>query len=99
MLAFHILFEFVPVILAIMAIPSLLKSMRYGRRPVPIVLAVVACILLIIAQTGWIQAYLTEAQMAMTLFDKLWTVFNIMVMVVFITWANPFRKGDTSDKC
>ncbi len=95
----ELLFEFVPVILAIVAIPTLLRSLQYGRRRLPVLLAVASCILLIIAQTGWIQAYLSNSVMAMTLFDKVWTIFNSLVMLNFIVWSNPFRKGDVSEKC
>jgi hypothetical protein len=96
--ALQLLFEFVPVILSIVAIPMLLRSLQYGRRKTPVLLAVIACILLIVAQTGWIQAYLSSSVMAMSVFDKVWTVFNTVVMLVFISWSNPFRKGDVSEQ-
>ncbi len=87
----HIIFEFIPVILAVIAIPSLLSTLRRGRRKVIVLPALLACILLIIAQTGWIQALLSHNTLAMTMFDKLWTIFNSLVMTTFILWSRQSR--------
>ncbi len=87
----HIMFEFIPVILAIIAIPSLISTLRRGRRKLIVLPALLSCILLIIAQTGWIQALLSHNTLAMTLFDKLWTLFNSLVMGTFIIWSRGAR--------
>lgn len=81
---FRILFEFIPVILALVAIPTIVNARKFGRDPTLIFLAATACALLIIAQTGWIQALLTNNSLAMTMFDHIWTVFNSVVMLTFI---------------
>lgn len=80
----RLMFEFVPVILAIVAIQSLLTSVYYGRRAVMVVPPVFACILLIVAQSGWTQAMLSSNTLALTVFDTMWTLYNTLVMVIFI---------------
>jgi uncharacterized membrane protein len=88
----ELLFEFIPVVLAIVAIPNLLSTLSRGRSKNLVLPALVACIILIIAQTGWIQALLSQNVLAMTAFDKLWTVFNTLVMYVFIVWSARIRS-------
>lgn len=87
----HILFEFIPVILAIIAIPSLLSTLRRGRRKILVLPALLSCILLIVAQSGWIQALLSHNTLTMSLFDKVWTIFNSLVMFTFIVWSEQSR--------
>ncbi len=82
------------MVLAIIAIPHLLSTLNRGRRKTLVLPAVIACILLIIAQTGWIQALLSENTLSMSFFDKIWTVFNSLVMYTFIAWSN-FTRGST----
>jgi uncharacterized membrane protein len=86
-----IIFEFIPVVLAIIAIPNLLSTLRQGRSKNLVLSALAACVILIIAQTGWIQAQLSQNTLAWTLFDKLWTVFNALVMYIFIMWSSKVR--------
>ena len=86
-----VIFEFIPVVLAIIAIPNLLSTLRQGRSKNLVLSALAACVILIIAQTGWIQAQLSQNTLAWTLFDKLWTVFNILVMYIFIIWSSRAR--------
>ena len=86
-----IIFEFIPVVLAIIAIPNLLSTLRQGRSKNLVLSALAACVILIIAQTGWIQAQLSHNTLAWTLFDKLWTVFNALVMYIFIMWSTKVR--------
>ena len=86
-----VIFEFIPVVLAIIAIPNLLSSLRRGRSKGLVLSALAACVILIIAQTGWIQAQLSHNTLAWTLFDKLWTIFNALVMSIFIMWSTKTR--------
>ena len=81
-----LIFEFIPVVLAIIAIPELLLSLNRGRQKTLVLTAVLCCILLIIAQTGWTQALLSNNEHTANFIDKLWTVFNSLVMVTFILW-------------
>ena len=83
-----LLFEFIPVILAIVAIPQLAIN---GARNYATRFAIAACVLLIIAQTGWIQSFLTHTPIMMTLFDKLWTVFNTVVVISYMLYAKSTR--------
>lgn len=93
----NLLIEFVPVILAIIAIPSLFSAINYGRKESGVFPAIVSCVLLIVTQTGWIQALLTHNSIAMTLFDKIWTVFNSLVMITFIIWSKQTREVGRND--
>lgn len=93
----NLLIEFVPVILAIIAIPSLVSTINYGRKKSVVFPAIISCVLLIVAQTGWTQALLTHNSIAMTLFDKIWTVFNSLVMITFIIWSKQTRKVRRND--
>lgn len=80
----RLMFEFVPVILAIVAIQSLLMSVHYGRRQITVIPPVIACMLLIVAQSGWMQALISSNTLALTVFDNIWTIYNALVMTIFI---------------
>jgi len=80
----RIAIEFIPVILAIIAIPTIVNARSLGRDPKLVWSTAGACVILIIAQTGWIQAILTNNTIALTVFDYTWTLFNCMVMIIFI---------------
>jgi uncharacterized membrane protein len=88
-----LLFEFIPVVLAIVAIPNLLSTLNRGRSKKLVFPALAACILLVIAQTGWIQALLSNNTLAMSTFDKIWTIFNSLVMYTFIAWSTKTRSN------
>lgn len=80
----RILIEFIPVVLALIAIPTIVNTRKLGRDPGLVFLATAACVLLVVAQTGWIQALLTNNSLVMTVFDYIWTIFNTVVMLTFI---------------
>lgn len=91
---FSLLFEFVPVVLAIVAIPQLaIAIIKHKTNRTVMSMALVACILLIIAQTGFIQGYLTNHPQIMSLFDKIWTVFNTLVVASYLVCISNTRSS------
>ena len=90
---FQYVFEALPVLLAIFA--AVFCSRRYSqerrhRDKVGLIGAVVASILLAIAQTSWWVASLVEKRLEDTIFaNYVWTVFNTIVMLIFINMGLP----------
>jgi phosphotransferase system glucose/maltose/N-acetylglucosamine-specific IIC component len=85
---FQHIFEALPVLLAILAAVSCSKKytqVRHHRDRAGLIGAVIASILLTIAQTSWWVASLVEGRLEDTIFaNYVWTVFNTIVMLVFI---------------
>lgn len=87
------IFEFLPVVLAAMAV--VLCGLRYSAEcktsvRVPMLLGVICGLLLIIAQTSWWTSIRVEGLTVGTAFaDALWTLFNSLVMSCFIYMALP----------
>ena len=85
---FQHVFEAFPVLLAIFA--AVFCSRKYAheqchRDRFGLIGAVIASILLTIAQTSWWVASLEEKRLEDTIFaNYVWTVFNTIVMLVFI---------------
>lgn len=82
--------ELLSIILGIVAIIiNSLSVMRYGRKSdrIRAVLSIIASILLIIAQTSW---YVSNTIMGLPYdilwADNIWTVFNALVMIIFIAF-------------
>ena len=84
--------ELLPVVLAIVAIPLLIKSATLGREKLIVGPAILACVFLIIAQTGWIEALRHGNSVLQELFDILWSLFNTTTMLVFIVIATRTRR-------
>lgn len=91
----HHLFQISPVIFAIIA--AVLSSIKFStdRRKsdrLIMLMTVTASILLIIAQTSWWSTYLIENSLRGTWFANIvWTIFNNLVMVIFIMLSRPLR--------
>ena len=84
------LIELLPIILGIIAIIiNSLSVVNYRRKSDRIrsVLSILASILLIIAQTSW---YVSNIIMGLpydiSWADNIWTVFNTLVMIIFIAF-------------
>ena len=82
--------ELLPIILGIVAIIiNSLSVMRYRRKSdrIRAVLSIISSILLIIAQTSW---YVSNTIMGLPYdilwADNIWTVFNALVMIIFIVF-------------
>lgn len=82
--------ELLPITLGIVAIIiNSLSIMNYRRKSDRIrsILSIIASILLIIAQTSW---YVSNSIMGLpydiSWADNIWTVFNILVMIIFIAF-------------
>ncbi len=85
---FQYVFEALPVLLSILAAVFCSRKYTQERRSQDrfgLIGAVVASILLTIAQTSWWVASLVEKRLEDTIFaNYVWTVFNTIVMLVFI---------------
>ena len=89
--------EAVPVILAIISVFFILKKLRERRgagNNSQLYLALVASLLLIIAQTSW-QTLVTMGRIEDTTWaNQIWTLFNSLVMISYIIRYRP----DTDNK-
>lgn len=84
---YRLFLEILPVVLAIVAIPLLIKSAALGRDKLIVGPAIVACVLLIVAQTGWIESMRHGNVVMQGFFDLIWSIFNTIVMGTFIIVA------------
>ena len=90
---FQYVFEALPVLLAIVS--AVFCSIKYTqerrhRDRLGLIGAVIASILLTIAQTSWWVAALIEKRLEDAIFANcVWTVFNTIVMLVFINMGAP----------
>lgn len=84
MISLNILSEFIPILLAFTAIVIIAISKKPAQDRWMAVLVLLACVLLLIAQTGWLQALLLGNMVGMGLFEHIWTIFNIIVMLTYI---------------
>ena len=81
-------FDAIPVILAIIVVYKL----SFVRRTMLIMLCKLAALLLIICQTTWIHSYLNNFPMVLSIMENLWTVFNTLVMTIFLLIAEQQEK-------
>lgn len=84
---FQYVFEALPVLLAIFAVVFCSRKYtqeRHYRDRFGLIGAVIASILLTIAQTSWWVASLEERLEDTIFANYVWTVFNTIVMLVFI---------------
>ena len=90
---FQYLFEALPVLLAIVSAVFCSRKYTQERRyrdRFGLIGAVIASILLTIAQTSWWVAVLIEKRLEDTILaNYVWTVFNTIVMLVFINMGVP----------
>jgi hypothetical protein len=93
-----IIYEVIPIVLAIIAIPNLISTLTHGRSKKVAFLALVACILLIIIQTGEIQALLLNSVLPLSILNKAWTLFNSLVMCIFIIWSSRTRGTSNGEQ-
>lgn len=94
------IFDLLPVILAVVAI--ILMSRRYDlvrrrRDKVVLFLSTVAASIMIVAQLSWWSTYVLKSEMFdFTFANVLWTIFNTLVMIVFIIMSIPRHEQDNS---
>lgn len=85
--------EFVPVVLAVIAAIMSAHRANVARRTSDVVycvLAIISCILLIVAQTSWWVSYVVQGDLLGTWFsNQIWLVFNTLVMVMIIITTAP----------
>lgn len=84
---FMFYFDIIPVILAIVALFVMGNTYSKARRSsdkVSIFLSSIACIILIIAQTGWqYSAYILNDIQGTAWANYAWSAFNILVTIIF----------------
>lgn len=82
------IFELIPLLLAIIAIAVCAMRLRNDRRRTTrtkMILSIVSAVLLIVAQSSWVNSYLINGNLLGTVFaDYVWTFFNSLVMSSFI---------------
>jgi len=88
--------QILPIGLAIIAVISCSIRFHKDRRKhdrLAMLLSVVSSILLIVAQTSWWVTYAIEGNLMGTVFaNHVWTVFNSLIMVCLIMFAQPWRQ-------
>jgi len=91
-------FQIVPIILGVIAVLACSYRATKDRRRsdrIAMLLSMVASLIMIVAQTSWWVTYAIEGNLLGTVFaNHLWTVFNSLVMIIFIISAQPWRKYD-----
>jgi hypothetical protein len=91
------LLEFVPIILAVVAIIFSSLKMRKVRRlsdMIYCIVSAVSAILLIIAQTSWWNSAVIEKNLIGTwLSNQIWLVFNTLAMIAIILQTYPRADG------
>jgi len=91
-------FQIVPIVLAIVSVLACSYRASKDRRKsdrIAMLLSMIASILLIIAQTSWWVTYAIEGDLLGTVFaNHVWTIFNSLVMIIFIIKAQPWRTYD-----
>lgn len=77
--------DIIPVTLAVYA---LFKLSYIKNNDTDILLSRIAACLLILCQLTWIQSYLNQFDIIQSFIDKLWAIFNTVVMILVIVIAN-----------
>jgi threonine/homoserine efflux transporter RhtA len=90
------LLEFIPIILAIVAIiftGMKLSTLRRKSDIVVSILSILGSMLLIVAQTSWWEAAVIQGKLNDTWFaNQIWLIFNIVMMLVIVVSNYP-RRG------
>jgi len=83
--------DLIPVVLAVVAIITLAKSYNQFRRSIDKFIAILASIaasVMLVAQLSWWASNILENRLVDIYFaNYLWTVFNVLTMVIFILFA------------
>jgi len=88
MITLNSIFNFLPIVLAVIAAIMCTRRFHEDRRKhdrATMAMAVVSCMLLVLAQTSWWTTYIIEGNLMGTWFaNTVWTIFNTLVMSTFI---------------
>ena len=82
-----IFLETLPIVFAFTALPFLCIGLANSTTPqeyLQAYLSVLAVLLLIVAQSGWFSLYFSDGGIVRSVFDKIWTIFNCVVVVVLV---------------
>ena len=91
------IFEFIPLILAVVAVVGLAFVLHNPRRMIDqcvLVVALLSSLLLIIAQSNWIQSLFAGLDTGSPFVEYVWTAFNISVMFncLLLVWSHLPRR-------
>ena len=78
--------EMIPIGMALLVIVSLgldLSKKSSNNRSIKLI-AIWAAILLIVAQSGWVSAHIEGREFIKSIYDNVWTIFNVSVMLAFL---------------
>ena len=89
MTTISVIFDAIPIILAVIGIYQFQFLVLRSRIEY---LAVICAILLIICQSSWIISYILEKSIVLTIVDKLWSVFNVIAMILVIYIIQGMKK-------
>ena len=96
----ELIFDLLPVGLAVIAIVLMSKRYDKARRyrdKAVLFLSVIAASVMIVAQLSWWSTYVLKSEMFDFGFANiLWTIFNSLVMIVFIIMSYPRHEQDNS---
>ena len=90
--------DLLPVALAFLAIPFIARALVINASNLTAIqkvgahLAILSCLLLIIAQSGWINAQLQGNVIWISVMDRVWTFFNTFVMISFLCLTKSLDK-------
>jgi hypothetical protein len=90
--------DLLPVALAFIAIPLMARALVTNASSLTLVqkigahMAILSCVLLIIAQSGWINAQMNGHVIWVSIMDRVWTFFNTFVMISFLCLTKSFKK-------
>ena len=88
--------ELLPITFAFIAFPLLCLALSKAKTKTEIInacLAIFCLSLLIVAQSGWFTLYFSDGGIVRSIFDKIWTVFNCLVIVLLVRFNRPLRKS------
>ena len=92
------IFQILPILLAVVAILACSYRASKDRRKTDraaMFMSMLASAMLIIAQTSWWVTYAIQGDLLGTDFaNTIWTIFNSLVMFIFILTAHPWRDYD-----
>ena len=83
--------DIIPIIIAVFSLFYIPKALRKSKSPgykLAYILAIVLCISMIIAQSGWVYAVTQGVYLLGTAFDNIWLIVNTCAVLIPIIIAN-----------
>lgn len=95
------IYELTPLITALYVVYLVFTSNRNNVNKYKVVLSgtiYLSVALLFIAQTSWIMSVISQSFVGTFLADIIWTLFDLLVMIVFILFLYPYRNRRKDDQ-